>query len=137
MLQYSLLLFFTLSIITTPTLLSAQKEPVLPKIDSLNESHIVIFKAAGITDTSKTMVHVLVKETGNSEEIEGATVVLLREKDKMLGQVTRADGRCSFTPRPAEYFIRVQLTGYKSLEQGGLIFEGGKIYELELCMAQN
>lgn len=107
-------------------------------IDSLRESHIASLKIVGVTDTIKAIVRVQVREIGSpSLPIQGATVVLRRDKDKMLGRVTKADGRCNFIPLPAEYAVRVQLTGYKTLDKGGLVFEGGKVYELELRIARN
>ncbi len=92
----------------------------------------------GVADTSRATVKVLVLETGSKKEpIQGATVLLRRDKDKMLGRVTKQDGVCNFMPVPATYSIRVQLTGYKSLEATGLVFENGKVYELELRVAPN
>jgi len=118
--------------------LKAQQSTVVLPIDSFTESHIKSFKVVGVTDTSKTIVRATVLEMGNPKEpIQGATVLLRREKDKMLGRVTKQDGRCNFMPVPATYSIRVQLTGYKSLEATGLVFESGKVYELELRMARN
>ena len=122
----------------SPICLLAQKNKTTAPLDSLRESHLLLLKTVGITDTTKAIVRVLVKETGKpGDAIQGATVLLRRDKDKMLGRVTKNDGRCNFMPSPAEYVIRVQLTGYKSLEQPGLVFERGKVYELELRMARN
>lgn len=122
----------------SPLWLFAQKNKAAAPLDSLRVSHLLSLKTVGITDTTKAIVRVLVKETGKpGEAIQGATVLLRRDKDKMLGRVTKMDGRCNFMPSPAEYVIRVQLTGYKSLEQPDLLFERGKVYELELRMARN
>ena len=59
------------------------------------------------------------------------------DKDKMLCRVARQYGRGNFMPKPAEYSVRVQLTGYKSLESSGRVVERGKVYELELRVARN
>lgn len=128
-----------IAFVASPSGLAAQKTKAAPApFDSLRESHVLTFKTVGITDTTKAIVRVAVKETGKpGEPIQGATVLLRRDKDKMLGRVTKMDGRCNFMPTPAEYVIRVQLTGYKSLEQPGYLFEPGKVYELELRMARN
>jgi hypothetical protein len=116
----------------------AQQTAAPTKIDSIKESHVRLFKMVGVTDTAHALVRVLVKETGTpGETIQGATVLLRRDQDKMLGRVTKQDGRCNFMPSAAEYFIRVQLTGYKSLEVGGYQFEKGKVYEMELRMARS
>jgi hypothetical protein len=120
-----------------PWLAVAQKNGAV-KLDSLRDSHVLSFKTVGITDTAKAIVRVLVRETGKAGEvIQGATVLLRRDKDKMLGRVTKADGRCNFMPLPAEYAVRVQLTGYKALEHTGLLFERGKVYEMELRLGRN
>jgi hypothetical protein len=120
-----------------PWLAVAQKNGAV-KLDSLRDSHVLSFKTVGITDTAKAIVRVLVRETGKAgEAIQGATVLLRRDKDKMLGRVTKADGRCNFMPLPAEYAVRVQLTGYKALEHTGLLFERGKVYEMELRLGRN
>lgn len=95
-------------------------------------------RLVGVTDTLKSIVRVQVKEPGlTGEVIQGATVLLRRDKDKMLGRVTKSDGRCNFMPIPAEYTVRVQLTGYKTLEKSGLLFEAGKVYELDLRLARS
>lgn len=104
----------------------------------MQESHVFSFKTVGITDTLKSIVRVQVKDPGYpGVPIQGATVLLRRDKDKMLGRVTKSDGRCNFMPTPATYVLRVQLTGYKSLEKTGLVFEPGKVYELDLRLARN
>jgi hypothetical protein len=129
---------FFFAIIWLPTWVTAQTNGANATLDSLAQSHIAIFKTVGITDTAKAIVRVMVKEIGSSNEpIQGATVLLRRDKDKMLGRVTKQDGRCNFMPTPAIYGIRVQLTGYKSLDTSGLLFERGKVYELELRVARN
>ena len=121
-----------------PVAINAQKTALSESLDSLHQSHIAVFKSVGITDTAKAIVRVQVKEIGSQNEvIQGATVLLRRDKDKMLGRVTKQDGRCNFMPIPADYAIKVQLTGYKSLDASGLHFEAGKVYELELRIARN
>ncbi len=118
--------------------LKAQKTALPPAFDSLTESHIRAFKVVGVADTNRAIVRVVVLETGQQiETIQGATVLLRRDKDKMLGRVTKQDGSCKFMPVPETYSIRVQMTGYKSLESTGLVFDIGVMYELELRMARN
>jgi hypothetical protein len=120
------------------SVVSAQQSIKEPPIDSMQESHVFSFKTVGITDTLKSIVRVQVKDPGYpGVPIQGATVLLRRDKDKMLGRVTKSDGRCNFMPTPATYVLRVQLTGYKSLEKTGLVFEPGKVYELDLRLARN
>jgi hypothetical protein len=69
--------------------------------------------------------------------VQGATVLLRRDNDKMLGRVTTHDGSCSFAPSPASYSVRVQMTGMRSFEKAGVILEAGKVYDLEISMARN
>lgn len=118
--------------------MNAQKTALPPAFDSLTESHIRAIKTVAVADTNRAMVTVRVFETGKKREaIQGATVLLRRDKDKMLGRVTKQDGSCKFMALPATYSIRVQLTGYKNLESTGLVLNSGHIYELELRMARN
>lgn len=123
----------------------AQKPPS-PKsvakiaLDSMSfEVSDFVFKQSSISpDTSKSMLRVRVfDKIGGSEPIQGATVLLRRDKDKMLGRVTKHDGRCWFAPVPATYTIRVQMTGLKSFEKSGFNLEAGKVYDLEIKMAKS
>ncbi len=119
---------------------STQKSPPKTSIDSMMlESNILVFKQTSISlDSSKATLRVKVLEKGaGGAPIQGTTVLLRRDQDKMLGRVTKHDGRCLFTPTPATYTVRVQMTGLKSLEKGGIKLEGGKVYELEILMARN
>jgi len=116
------------------------KSPSKNAIDSMMlESNVFFFKQTSTNpDTSKAMLKVRVFEKGeNATPIQGATVLLRRDKDKMLGRVTKPDGRCLFEPSPALYTIRVQMTGLKTLEKTGFALESGKVYELEIRMAPN
>lgn len=135
--------FFTL--LFCPISSSAQRPPT-PKsapptaVDSLLlESSIIVFKQSSISpDASKATLRVRVVEKGlESAPVQGATVLLRRDKDKMLGRVTKHDGRCLFAPSPASYTIRVQMTGLKSLEKTGFLLEGGKVYDMEIAMTRN
>jgi hypothetical protein len=128
-----------------PCFVMAQKPPT-PKsppktaIDSMMlESNVLIFKQSSVSpDTSKTTLRVRVLEKGGeTEPIQGATVLLRRDKDKMLGRVTKHDGRCLFSSAPATYTVRVQMTGLKSIEKPGFVLEAGKVYDLEIQMARN
>jgi len=118
-----------------PTIKSPPKAP----IDAiLTESNVFSFKQSSISpDTAKAMLRVRVFEKDNSTEvIQGATVLLRRDKDKMLGRVTKHDGRCWFSAAPASYTIRVQMTGLKSFEKQGFNLEAGMVYDLEILMAK-
>ena len=120
-------ILLSVTFLLSPWNVAAQNTTTPTPLDSMKESHILVFETVGVTDTAKAIVRVLVKETGHpGESIQGATVLLRRDKDKMLGRVTKQDGRCNFMPKPAEYSVRVQLTGYKTLESAGLVFERGK-----------
>jgi hypothetical protein len=91
-----------------------------------------------VTDTTRTVLHVRTAESGEeSAPIQGATVLLRRDKDKMLGRVTKGDGKCSFVAAPAEYTLRVQMTGLRSLEKTGILLEAGKAYEMDIRMVRN
>lgn len=119
---------------------SLTKSPPKTAIDSMMvESNILVFKQTSISlDSSKATLRVKVQEKGvEAAPIQGATVLLRRDQDKMLGRVTKHDGRCLFAPTPATYTVRVQMTGLKSLEKQGIKLEGGKIYELEILMVRN
>jgi hypothetical protein len=116
------------------------KSPSKNMVDSMMmESNVFFFKQTSISpDTAKAMLKVRVLEKdGSAAPIQGATVLLRRDNDKMLGRVTRPDGRCLFEPSPALYTIRVQMTGLKTLEKTGFALESGKVYELEVRMAPN
>jgi hypothetical protein len=105
----------------------------------LAESTVLSFRESGEgQDTSKATLRVRVLEKGVSNEaVQGATVLLKRDDDKMLGRVTMPDGRCVFQSAPASYTVRVQMTGLKTLEKKGIRLEGGSIYDLEIRMAKN
>lgn len=137
--------FVFLMLLILPWISLAQK-PFTPKappktsMDSmLSESNILTFKQSSISaDTSKATLRVRVFEKGTeTEPIQGATVLLRREKDKMLGRVTKHDGRCLFSPSAATYTVRVQMTGLRSLEKTGIKLEAGKVYDMEITMARN
>jgi len=116
------------------------KSPSKTIVDSMMmESNVFFFKqTSNSPDTAKAMLKVRVLEKdGSASPIQGATVLLRRDNDKMLGRVTRPDGRCLFEPSPALYTIRVQMTGLKTLEKTGFSLESGKVYELEVRMAPN
>ncbi|MBC7777599.1 MAG: carboxypeptidase regulatory-like domain-containing protein [Phycisphaerae bacterium] len=128
-----------------PLLTAAQKPPTpksTPKtaLDSLMlESSVLAFKQSSISpDTAKANLRVRVFEKGgNTDPIQGATVLIRRDRDKMLGRVTKHDGRCLFEPAPATYTVRVQMTGLKSFEKTGFKLEAGKVYDIEIGMARN
>lgn len=86
-------------------------------------------------DSSKAMLLVRIMEKdGRLVPVQGATVLLSRDKDKMLGRVTKADGRCTFSSLPALYTVRVQMTGLASVERTGIPLTAGKVYALEIQM---
>lgn len=103
------------------------------------ESNVLTFKQSSISvDTAKATLRVRVLEKGGEAgPIQGATVLIRRDKDKMLGRVTKHDGRCLFAPAPATYTVRVQMTGLKSFEKQGFALEAGKVYDMEIAMARN
>ncbi|HLP94426.1 MAG TPA: carboxypeptidase-like regulatory domain-containing protein [Saprospiraceae bacterium] len=106
---------------------------------SLAESSIMSFKESGEgADTTKATLRVRILEKGQGNiPVQGATVLLKRDDDKMLGRVTTHDGRCSFNSTPATYTVRVQMTGLKTLEKTGILLDGGAVYDLEIRMAKN
>lgn len=139
---FSLLLFVCFLM---PASLSAQKQPT-PKsppktvVDSMMMvSNVSLFKQSSVSpDTSKATLRVRILEKGvETGPIQGATVLLRRDKDKMLGRVTKYDGRCLFSSVPATYTIRVQMTGLRSFEKSGFVLDAGKVYDLEIQMARN
>lgn len=117
---------------------TAQIKAAAPEVlDSVHTSHIAVLRQVGITDSARTVIRVQIKETASEEPIQGATILLRRDRDKILGRVTKSDGRCHFMSIPATYAIRVQLTGYQSFENPGIEFQDGKVYEVVIRMAQN
>jgi len=118
--------------------LTAKSVSVYPE-EAAHQSSIFSFLETGESpDTSKATlsIRVLDKSQGN-EPVQGATVLLKRDDDKMLGRVTLKDGRCQFSSSPASYTLRVQMTGLKTLEKTGIILRGGSVYDLEVRMAKN
>ncbi|HMX40494.1 MAG TPA: carboxypeptidase-like regulatory domain-containing protein [Saprospiraceae bacterium] len=99
-------------------------------------STVLRLEPADQPDTSRAIVRVLIRETEQPEPIQGATVLLRREADKMYGRVTQADGQCAFRVGEGTYVIRVQMTGLVSFEQHNFLFEKGKSYTLEIGMAK-
>jgi len=119
---------------------STPKSPPKTAVDSMMlESSVFVFKQTSLSaDTFKATLRVRVLEKGgDTEPIQGATVLLRRDKDKMLGRVTKHDGRCLFAPTPDSYTVRVQMTGLKSFEKPGFTLEAGKVYDMEILMARN
>lgn len=119
---------------------ATRKSPVKTAVDSMMmESNVFVFKQTSSSpDTTKATLRVRVLgKGGKAYPIQGATVLLHRNKDKMLGRVTKHDGRCLFELTPASYSILVQMTGLKTLEKSGFALEVGKVYDLEIMMAQN
>ena len=118
--------------------LTPKSVSVLPA-EAANESSIQSFlEAGGSPDTAKATLRVRVLEKGlRNDPVQGATVLLKREDDKMLGRVTMPDGRCQFSSAPASYTVRVQMTGLKTLEKTGIVLQGGAVYDLEIRMAKN
>lgn len=126
-----------LAVLLFPILAAAQQTiKTIPPIDSSKTSHISLFRSIGVADTTKATVRVQVKEIGSNEPIQGATVLLRRDQDKMLGRVTKPDGRCNFTSEPATYAVRVQLTGYQSLDYPALVLQSGHIYEMTIRLGR-
>lgn len=137
MIQFKNRLSLLIAVVLFPTLTLAQQTiKTIPPIDSAKTSHISLFRSIGVVDTTKSTVRVQVKEIGSNEPIQGATVLLRRDQDKMLGRVTKPDGRCNFTSEPATYAVRVQLTGYQSLEYPALVLESGHIYEMTIRLGR-
>jgi len=86
-------------------------------------------------DSSKAMLLVrILEKDGQLVPVQGATVLLSRDVDKMLGRITKADGRCTFSSHPALYTVRVQMTGLASVERTGIPLIAGKVYALEIRM---
>lgn len=99
------------------------------------ESKIIKIDRIETADTSRAVVKVVVMESGSTTPVQGATVLLRRDTDKMHGRVTQEDGRCHFRVAPGQYVLRAQMTGLISLEHAGIIFEKGKSYTIALEMA--
>lgn len=127
-----------------PTLAAAQ-DRITPKgaafpaaVDTLAlGQRVITFRqaAAFSPDTTKASLRVRVFEkAGSIEPVQGATVLLRRDDDKMMGRVTHFDGRCQFSPSAATYTVRVQMTGLKSVEQPGFTLEAGKVYDMDIRM---
>jgi hypothetical protein len=116
---------------------AAAQTDTLPDGEAPHESQVILFRQVGVADTTKTMLEVHILEENRRDPIQGATVLLRRDKDKMVGKVSKADGIARFTVKPSEYTLRVQMTGLKSIEQGGFVLEAGKVYRLDLAMAKN
>lgn len=126
---------------------AAAQKPLTPKsppptpLDSmmLHESRVTVFKQSSIgPDTSKATLRVKILEKDMpGAPIQGATVLLRRDKDKMLGRVSKYDGKCMFSAAPATYTVRVQMTGLKTLEKTGFKLEAGKVYDMEIRMEKN
>ncbi|MBK6994079.1 MAG: carboxypeptidase regulatory-like domain-containing protein [Lewinellaceae bacterium] len=119
---------------------SSTKSPPQTAVDSMMMgSSGFVFRQSSISeDTSKATLRVrVVEKGGDAEPIQGATVLLRRDKDKMLGRVTKPDGRCLFVSVPESYTIRVQMTGLKTFEKPGFMLEAGKVYDMEILMAKN
>lgn len=138
----TLVLFAAISLL--PQSLAAQKfSPKSPGITAiepkLSESTVIAFREVSASpDTVKATLNVRVLEKGGkTEPVQGATVLLRRDNDKMLGRVTQYDGRCLFHSTPATYTVRVQMTGLKTLEKTGVSLEAGKVYDLDILMARH
>ncbi len=115
----------------------AMKAPVIDP--TIQESNAIIFKSTGVSlDTTKATLKVRVREKeGDALPIQGATVLLRRDKDQMLGRVTTYDGRCLFSSTPATYTVRVQMTGLKSVEKSGYVLDAGQSYDMEIFMTKH
>lgn len=117
---------------------NAQQAAAESFVDSLNDSHLCKLSINVDSLSHKSTLNILVKEPGpQGSPIQGATVLLRRDKDKMFGRVSDLDGKCTFSATEAAYVIRVQLTGYKSLETDKIFIQKGNAYTLELCLAFN
>lgn len=123
----------------TQNVLTSKSGSANLEASQLLESTVLSFRESGDgADTTKATLRVRVLEKGvGNEPVQGATVLLKREDDKMLGRVTAPDGKCLFQSSPASYTVRVQMTGLKTLEKTGILLEGGTVYELEIRMARN
>lgn len=122
-------LFYILPLL--PSLCFAQTSVPLQTYNS----ELLSFESTGVADNNRAILHIQIFDAGTREPTFGATVLLRRDIDKMHGKVTNEYGSCTFIVAPAEYALRVQMTGLKSLEKQSLILEAGKIYEMKLVMA--
>ncbi len=132
--------FTLLSFLFAPTLLLAQDTTMVLTTDSLiqlTESRVVRFAQTGEKATDKAIVNVLILGSDQRELISGATVLMRRDKDKMHGKVSGQKGRCTFQVAPANYTVRVQMTGLKSLEKQGYLLEAGKVYQMDIIMMRS
>lgn len=102
--------------------------------DTLLESRVLSFRQVGTNTSQKAIMQVALRDVADPEPIMGATVLLRRDKDKMLGKVSNAQGNCTFYATPATYTLRVQMTGLKSIEKPGFVLEAGKTYQMEVAM---
>ena len=100
------------------------------------ESTLLKLESTPIADTSRAVLKVLILETGTQEPVQGATVLLRRDGDKMYGRVSQADGRCHFKIGAGNYVVRVQMTGLASFEQSGFLLEKGRSYTMEIAMVK-
>lgn len=139
---FSTLVWFV-AILFLPLSTAAQKfSPKSPGLAAIEpkaaESNVIAFREISFSpDTIKATLNVRVLERGGeTEPVQGATVLLRRDNDKMLGRVTQYDGRCLFHSAPATYTVRVQMTGLKTLEKTGVSLEAGKVYDLDILMAR-
>ncbi|MCC7246280.1 MAG: carboxypeptidase regulatory-like domain-containing protein [Saprospiraceae bacterium] len=105
--------------------------------DEPKGSRILAFQPVGVADTAKTILEVRLHDHTSHEAVMGATVLIRRDNDKMFGKVSAADGSVRFVVKPAEYSIRVQMTGLQSLEEAGINLEKGKAYRMEIAMVKN
>jgi hypothetical protein len=123
-----------------PSLVLAQDTTKVANIDSLlllNESRVVRFTQIGEKNTEKAILNVTILGSDQQEFIAGATVLLRRDKDKMHGKVSGQRGKCTFQVAPADYTVRVQMTGLKSLEKQGYLLERGKVYQMDIVMMKS
>lgn len=103
------------------------------------QNNEIAFKQASESpDTTKATLRVkVIDKDRRTEPIQGATVLLRRDDDKMLGRVTKYDGKCLFSASPASYTVRVQMTGLKTVEQSGFVLNAGQVYDMEIRMGKN
>lgn len=129
-----------LPVLTTAQVVLTPKSAPKTTLDSmmLENSSFLLKLSSTSPDTAKATLRVRIREkTLKKEPIQGATVLLRRDQDKMLGRVTEKDGKCLFVASPATYMLRVQMTGLKTLEKQGISLEAGKVYDLEILLTGN
>lgn len=101
-------------------------------------SQFVFAQTSTLPDTARAFLRVRIFEKdGKLLPVQGATVLLRRDNDKMLGRVTRHDGSCYFSPTAASYTVRVQMTGLKTFEKSGFALEAGKVYDMDVSLGRN